>query len=178
MSKQAFDEYIKPFLVLVVICLAVSFLLAFTNSVTEPIITENKRLEAIRTRQAVLPGSVDFEEIDCDTAALDIDGAYRETAGAGFVITSTHVGYGGGEVIVTVGLDNDGRVVGISVDVSSQTSGIGSKAGERSYLDNFMGLAGSADGVDTIANATRSSTAVKQSVNAALNAFDTIKGAN
>ena len=178
MSKETFNEYIKPFVVLVCICLVVSFLLAFTNSVTAPIIAENARLEAIRTRQKVLPGSLDFEEIDCDTQALDIDSAYRETNGMGYVITSSHVGYGGGEVTVTVGIDNDGKVVGISADVSSQTKGIGSKAGESSYLDKYMGISGSADGVDTIATATRSSTAVRQSVTAALNAFNTIKGGN
>ncbi len=178
MTKEKFNEYIKPFVVLVGICVVVAFLLAFTNSVTAPKIAENKRIEAEQTRRAVLPGSVDFEEVACDTAALDIDSAYRETAGAGYVVTSTHVGYGGGEVVVTVGIDNDGKVVGISADVSSQTSGIGSKAGEESYLDKYMGLSGSADSVDTISNATRSSTAVRTSVSAALNAFGTIKGAN
>lgn len=177
MTRENFNESLKPVLVLVVVCLVASFLLAFTNDLTASVIEHNELIEAERTRQEVLPGSVEFEEIVCDTAALDIDSAYRETSGAGYVITSTHVGYGGGEVVVTVGLDNEGKVVGISANVSSQTSGIGSRAGERSYLDEYMGLSGSAEGVDIITNATRSSSAVKAGVNAALNAFNTIKGA-
>ncbi len=178
MTKTAFQEYIKPIVVLVVICLVVSALLALTNALTAPVIEKNAQEEARRIRQSVLPDSKDFEEIDCDTEALDIDSAYRETNGKGYVVTSSHVGYGGGEVTVTVGIDNDGKVVGISADVSSQTKGIGSRAGERSYLNKYMGISGTAEGVDTIATATRSSSAVRQSVTAALNAFNTIKGGN
>lgn len=177
MTKEAFNEYIKPFVVLVAICLVVSFLLAFTNSVTAGIVEENARLEAERTRQQVLPGSASFTELQVDAVALGIKSAYREDSGLGYVVTAAYKGYGGGEVEVTVGLDNDGKVIGISADVSTQTTGIGSKAGQESYLNKYIGISGSADGVDTISNATMSSTAVRTGVSAILKAFDTIKGA-
>ncbi len=178
MSKETFNEYIKPFLVLVCICLVVSFLLAFTNSKTAPVVAENQRVEAERTRQAVLPGSASFTELDV-SGMEGVDSAFREDGGAGYVVTAGYKGYGGGIVTVTVGLDNDGRVVGISANVSSETKGIGSKAGQESYLSNYRDLvnAAAAEQVDTISNATYSSTAVRNGVSTILRNFESIKGA-
>ena len=174
MKKNAtFNEMIKPLIVLVAICLVVSALLAFTNSVTAPIIDENKRIAAEQTRKAVLQGAESFTEIDCDTAALGITGAFREDSGKGYVITAAYKGYGG-PVEVTVGLDNDGKIVGLSANVSKETSGVGSKAGAEDYIRQFIGLSGSSAGVDKISSATYSSMAVKSGVDAALAAFDSI----
>ena len=170
MNKESFNEYIKPFLVLVVICLVVSFLLAYTNSVTEPIITKNAILEAERTRQEVLPGSTTFTELGVD-GLEGVESAYRDDGGAGYVATAGYKGYGG-IVTVTVGLDNDGKIVGISANVSSETPNVGTKAGQESYLQNYIGLSGTAAGVDTITNATYSSTAVRTGVTAILEAFE------
>ncbi len=175
MTKEKFEEYIKPFVVLVGICLVVAFLLAFTNSKTAPVIERNAQIEAEQTRQLVLEGSEGFEEVECDTETLGIVSAYRETSGKGYVISASATGYGG-DVVVTVGIDNDGTIVGMQVNVSTETTGIGSKAGEDDYVQNFIGRSGSVDDVDTITNATYSSTAVKTAVNAALNAFEAIKG--
>ena len=174
MKNNAFNELIKPIIVLVVICLVVSALLGFTNSVTAPIIEENERIAAEQTRAAVLEGSNGFTEIECDTAALGITSAYKENNGLGYVITAANKGYGG-DVVVTVGLDADGKVVGLSANVGTETSGVGTKAGAEAYTGNYIGLSGNCDSVDTISGATYSSTAVKTGVNAALAAYDAIK---
>ena len=168
MSKKGnvWEDFLKPVVVLVCIALAAGVLLGFVNSKTEPIIEENARIKAEQTRSA--------EEIKCDTAALDIDSAYKETSGLGYVITSSHKGYGG-DVAVTVGLDKDGKVVGISADVKTETQGVGSKAGEAKYLDRFLGLTGDSNSIDTLTGATYTSTAVKKGVNAALAAYEKIK---
>ena len=176
MSKESFNEYIKPALVLVVICLVVSFLLAFTNSKTAPVVAENARIEAERTRQEVLPGSGTFTELDV-SAVPGVETAFRDDGGAGYVAVAGYKGYGG-IVTVTVGLNNDGQVVGISANVQSETPNVGSKAGQESYLAKYMGLSGTAAGVDTITNATYSSTAVRTGVTAILESFDSIKGAS
>ena len=171
---NTFQEMIKPLLVLVIICLVVSALLGFTHSVTAPIVEENERIAAEQTRKAVLAGAESFTEIDCDKEALGITSAYREDSGKGYVITAGRKGYGG-EVVVTVGIDGSGKVVGLNANVSTETSGVGSKAGLPSYTDKYIGLSGSAAGVDTISNATYSSTAVRNGVSAALAAYDAIK---
>ena len=174
MKGNTFQEMIKPLLVLVIICLVVSALLGFTNSVTAPIVEENERIKAEQTRQSVLEGSQSFTEIDCDAEALGITSAYKEDSGKGYVITAGRKGYGG-EVVVTVGIDGAGKVVGLSANVSTETSGVGSKAGLPAYTDKYLGLSGSANGVDAISGATYSSTAVRNGVNAALAAYDAIK---
>ena len=179
MNKEStFSAMVKPLIVLVCICVIVGALLGFTNSVTEPIISANKLAKAERARAAVFESAglavTGFEEIDCDREALGITGAYRETGGLGYVITAANKGYGG-DVTVTVGIDNAGKVIGLGVDVSTETVGVGSRAGESAYTDRFLGLSGSADGVDTLSRATYSSTAVKKGVSAALAAFDAVR---
>ena len=173
-QNNTFQEMIKPLLVLVVICLVVSALLGFTNSVTAPIVEENERIAAEQTRRADLDGAESFTEIECDAEALGITSAYKEDSGKGYVITAGRKGYGG-QVVVTVGIDGSGKVVGLSANVSTETSGVGSKAGLPAYTDKYIGLSGSADGVDTISGATYSSTAVRNGVSAALAAYDAIK---
>lgn len=173
MTKGVYNDYIKPFVVLVVICLVAALVLGYTNSVTAPIIEENERVKAEETRAAVLPGAADFEELD--VSDLVVDSAFRETSGLGYVMSASYKGYGG-LVTVTVGLDNDGKIVGISADVGTETVGVGSKAGQEAYTSKYLGLTGTAASVDTISGATYSSTAVKNSVNEVLSVFDEVRG--
>ena len=112
---------------------------------------------------------------ECDTEALGVTGVYKEATGLGMVITASNKGYGG-NVTVTVGLDAEGNIVGIQADVSTETSGIGSKAGNEDYLNTYIGISGSADDVDTITGATYSSTAVKKGVQSVLAAYDALNG--
>lgn len=174
MKNNTFNEMIKPLIVLICICLVVAALLGLTNNLTAPIIKENALIAAEQTRASVLEGAKGFSEISCDTEALGITGAFKEDSGLGYVITSSNKGYGG-NVEVTVGLSPDGEIVGISVDVSTETSGVGSKAGKPDYTNKFLGLSGNCNSVDTISGATYSSTAVKAGVNAALAAFSEIQ---
>ena len=175
MSKKGnvWEDFLKPVVVLVCIALAAGVLLGFVNSKTEPIIEENARIKAEQTRSAVLSGAKGFEEIKCDTAALDIDSAYKETSGLGYVITSSHKGYGG-PVVVTVGISPEGKIIRLSVDVSTETTGIGSKAGREDYVNRFMGLSGDVSSVDSISGASYSSNAVKAGVSAALAAYEAL----
>ena len=117
------------------------------------------------------------EEEKCQAyvIALGVNDVYVDEGGSGYVLSASSKGYKG-TVTVTVGLDNDGKIIGISADVSTETTGIGSKAGDPEYIvDRFVGLSGSADSVDTLSGATYSSKAVKQSVSAILDAFEQIK---
>ena len=64
------------------------------------------------------------------------------------------------QVKATVTFGADGAIKGLTVDASGETSGIGSKAAESSFTGKFIG-AKNANGVDTIAGATVTSTAVR-----------------
>ena len=147
------NDMLKPVIVLVVICLVASAALGFTNSKTEPIITENKNAAAVEARRAALP----------------------EATGVGYVITAAFKGYGG-DVVVTVGFDSAGTILNVDADVSTETQGVGSKVGERTILDRFNGLSGDASSVTLRSGATLTSTAVRNGVNAAFAAVGTLVG--
>ena len=174
-------ELIKPFVVLVSICLIVGIALGITNFVTEPIIERNAAEKAREIRVAVLPDAVEFVEVENDPQ-WDVNDVYEGVADGktvGYVISVTRKGYK--SVTVTVGIGVDGEIVGMSVDASSETSGIGSKVAEEDYIQKFLGLkggtAGGADGVDIISQATYSSRGVKECVNAAFSVYEAIGGA-
>ena len=69
-KSSAFKEYINPILVLVLICFVVTFLLAFTHSVTAPIIAANTEKAAIEDRQEILPDGDNFTPSDADRYVL------------------------------------------------------------------------------------------------------------
>ena len=176
MAKTGFvQEILKPFIVLVCICLIAAALLGYTHGVTDPIILEMRDKAAQEARIAVLPGATSFTKVDCDTDALGIVEAYKEDNGLGYVMVAQNKGYGG-EVVATVGLDQYGNIVGILADVSSETQGVGTKVGIQAYLDNYIGNAHPAQ-VDGISGATYSSNAMRESIVAIVNAFDTVKEA-
>ena len=169
MKSSLFQDILKPFIVLVVICLVTSALLGVTNEMTKDVIAENERAAAEATRKAVLPGATTFTEIPADPS-WGVDGVYKEDSGLGYVITAHHKGYGG-DVVVTVGFDNNGSITQVSADTSTETQGVGSKAGKEDYLAQYAGVSGKAENVELITSATFSSTAVRESVNKALGAF-------
>ena len=173
MKKEFFQEIVKPFLVLVIICVVAAGILALTNQATAPIIAENARIEAEQTRKAVLPDATDFEEIVCEES-WGIDSAFRDAGGSGYVFTASAKGYGG-NVVVTLGVDPEGKILNIKVDASTETQGIGSKTAQTEYTDKFLGQDKDSLSVDTITGATFSSKAVKTSVENALAAFEAIK---
>lgn len=175
MAKEPSVSVFKPFIVLVCICLVAAVLLSYTHGVTDPIITRMQEKAAQEARVAVLPGASSFTEIDCDTEALGIINAFREDSGLGYVLTAQRKGYGG-NVVATIGMDEYGNIVGILADVSSETQGVGTKVGIQAYLDNYVGNAHPAQ-VDGISGATYSSNAMRESVVAIVDAFNTIKEA-
>ncbi len=172
-----FKAMVKPFSVLVVICIVVGGLLALTNHITAPIIEENARIESESIRKALLPSAADFEELSVPSGH-EVDSVYvgRDADGnaVGYIVSVTRSGYK--SVSATVAVGTDGKVTDLSVDASSETQGIGSKIADEGYFSKYIGISGSADGVDLISQATYSSTALRECVNAALDVYEAIGG--
>lgn len=172
-NNEFWTEMGKPFVVLLVICLVSAALLGALHSVTAPIIEENARLKAEETRKSVLPEADAFEPVPVPEGS-PVSEIYKAANGAGYVVTAVRYGYHG-DVTVTVGFGPDGEIVALSADVSTETSGVGSKAGGSDYLDRFVGLSGSVASVDTLSGATYSSTAVRTAVQDAMDALASVK---
>ena len=75
------------------------------------------------------------------------------------------------------GFDAAGTISKLSVDASTQTTGIGSKTGEESFYSGFLGWdaanhVSAGEPVDTIAGATVSSNAVITALNSAIDCYN------
>lgn len=181
-KQSAFKELVLPVIVLVVICLVCSALLAVLNDVTAPIIEENTKAETLAAYLSVLPeGTTDADlTVVKNISTADVEGAVTTASGAAAVKAASS-GYSGKDVTVYVAFDADGAISNISVDASTQTTGIGSKVADESFTSGFIGWNGGAvssgNPVDGVASATYSSNAVFSAVNAAIDCYtNEIKG--
>ena len=167
---------------LALISLVAGLLLGFTNELTAPTIEEQNRIQAEAARRSVLPQAEEFEEIQL-AADSGLDSCYAGKAAGqivGYVAQVTTRGYGG-EIEVITGVDLSGTIAGISVGGAnfSETMGLGSKAREPEFTDQFAGITAPValgDNVDAITSATITSAAVVSAVNIACDYIDTLQG--
>ena len=175
--KKSFNEIIKPVLVLVCICLVVTALLAYINSVTSPIIA---KAEEEKTRQAmteVLSEADSFEKLEIENLPERVTEAYSATNGAGYVFMLTTKGYGG-DMKLICGMDADGVIEQCKTLSHAETSGLGSKTAEDPYRNQYCGKSAETLGeVDAITGATISSNAYKNAIEDAFKAYDMVKEA-
>ena len=175
-KQSTFKELVLPVIVLVVICLVCSALLAVLNDITAPIIAENTQAETLAAYVSVLPEGTTTDSmtaIDGLTTA-SVEGAVK-TANGDVAVKAAASGYSGKDVTVYVAFDAEGAISGISIDGSTQTTGIGSK------VSGFIGWNGgevaSGSPVDSIAGATYSSNGAFNAINAAIDCYNNeIKG--
>ena len=88
-KSSVVSDFVLPIGVLLLICIVASALLAYTNSVTAPIIAASEEEAARQARIAVLPEADDFEEIQVDGLPDSITQvlSHEETVGLGSKIT-------------------------------------------------------------------------------------------
>ncbi len=189
MKSNNFKENIQPTLVLVLICLAITFALAYVNSITEPIIAENKAKAADLARAELLPAADSFEEYTGDLYVHIQDKVFVQDCyiadGVGMVVTVSTKSFGGA-LTEMVGIDSDGVITGIKVTAHADTKGLGTKAHEPAYLAQYSGMnaLGNAanikadNAVNYVSGATISSNGVYQGVCCALEQFKLVGGVN
>ncbi len=183
MDKKDMKAIIKTAVSLFLICAVATGILAFINSVTDPIITVNNEKTADEARLQVLPEAVSFEEAASeDGKTYHIGKADGKTVG--FVFTTSASGYGG-TVEVMTGINADGTVTGISILTINETPGLGMNAKKESFLKQYIG----SDGPFTVVknktpdyneilamtSATITTKAVTNAVNEAKALFETVK---
>lgn len=157
---------IKSLCVFIGICVVVALLLAVVNSFTAPIIEQNQNESANAALLEVMPDGTGFEAVDITSYTLPatVSEVYRETSGKGHVVKLITAGYGS-DMVIMCGVGTDGTVTGSVCLSSNETLGK-----EKTYGENFIGKdAASADAVDTIGGATKTTGAYKGAVKDALN---------
>lgn len=162
---------IMPTLVLGSICIIVALMLSLINSVTAPIIEEAQNAAANEALLVVLPGGKDFEEITLDdTYPASITKGYK--ADGGFVFQASVTGKSSG-LIILIGIDTEGKVVGTEVIADQETDSY-----DANVFPAVQGTDGAYKGMDLdnftpylVSGATLTSKAYSEAVKAALQSF-------
>ena len=163
-------------LTLFLIAAVVAAALAGVNSITKPVID---RLNAEKTQkaiEAVLPGGFDEELTAFDNQGGLVSKVYKGEKGYALEVLPS--GFDN-TITMMVGIDNEGKVLGISVVSHTETAGLGAVAAAQTsageaFRSQFVGQSGSVavtkDGgaLDAITGATITSRAICAGVNAAL----------
>lgn len=137
-------DMLKPTLSLFIICFVTAFCLAFVNGLTKGPISERAELDAQEQRMQVLPQAESFERLE-DWEAQDESGIIKEVYAAfvgdklaGYVFSAAPKGFGG-EIAVTVGVDSENIVTGVSVGDNQETPGLGSKTADEKFTEQYKG---------------------------------------
>ena len=163
-------------LTLFLITAVVAAALAGVNSITAPIIAAQNAAKTQKAIEAVLPGGFDEELTAFDNQGGLVSKVYKGQSGYALEVLPS--GFDN-TITMMVGVDFEGKVLGISVVSHTETAGLGAvaaattSAGEA-FRAQFVGQSGSVgvtkDGgqIDSITGATITSRAVCVGVNAAL----------
>lgn len=171
--------------VLFAICAIAALALGITNNITQPVIEERNIQANNESRKEVLSDAEEFklvENINNDVVEEVYEGL-KSGETIGYTIKTLPKGYGG-TVEVMVGITSEGKVNGIKIGNHSETPGLGSKAAESPFKDQFNGKgveealtvvkgnASSENDIVAISGATITSNAVTSGVNAAMEIFN------
>ena len=175
-TQSVFSYVMRITLTLLLIAAVVAAALALVNQITEPIIAQKTLEKTQKAIAVVLPGGYNEEitEFSDDTGL--VSKVYKGENGYAIEVTPT--GFDN-TITMMVGVDFEGKVLGISIISHTESAGLGAvAAGSNSagiaFRDQFIGLSGDVavikDGgtVDAITNATITSRAICDGVNAAL----------
>ena len=163
-------------LTLFLITAVVAAALAGVNSVTKPIIEAQNAAKTQKAIEAVLPGGFDEQLTSFDNQGGLVSKVYK--GANGYALEVLPSGFDN-TITMMVGVDLEGKVLGISVVSHTETAGLGAvaaaatSAGEA-FRAQFVGMSGSVsvtkDGgaIDAITGATITSRAICVGINAAL----------
>ena len=184
------NKIIKKTVILTLITLIAGICLGAVYEITKEPIAQAQDAAKKEAWQQVFPDADanDFELIDVDQKAADkaikdlgVKATIDEvcTVGEeGYVVTVTDKEGYGGDIKITVGITADGTINGISILSITETAGLGMRATEPAFYEQYQGKqaekfvvskdGGDGEPIDALSGATITSRAVTGAVNAAL----------
>lgn len=176
-KESTFGYVLRLALTLLMITGVVAALLAGINTITAPRIAAANAEKTLSALSQVLPDAQTAKALDSfpDDSGI-VQAVYQSDSG--YAIQVAPAGFGG-EISMMVGVDAEGKVLGISIISHTETVGLGavaaaSSAKGQAFRDQFVGLSGTLavtkDGgtIDALSSATITSRAVTEGVNTAL----------
>lgn len=156
---------LKPIIAIV----AVALILFGSVKGLSGIAAANEDKEMNEMMATILPGNTTFTWEEYDGEDTAIKAVYKGETG--FVIQTSAYGYAG-DIVMLVGVSNEGTVTGLVVRDLSETYGLGANAlTDTAYLSQYLETAGDAEignNIDAITGATVTSKAVTRAVNSAV----------
>ena len=167
---------LKCIIVLISICLVIAVAMAAVNLITADRIAQGERKKQEEAMSVVLSENGGFDEISLAEKPESVTGVYRDRDGEGYVVLLSAKGYDASKPMsIAVGLTNEGKITKCQViSCSGETSGIGTKVQNESFLKTFEGKDANLSGVDSIGGATISSGGM---ITAVKDAFEALKQA-
>ena len=183
-------KMLKNTLILTIITVIAGGLLGLVYEITkEPIrIAQDNAKKA--AWQSVFPKATenDFEPVDVEQdiasdiiQTLDVNAEINEACivkDRGYIVTTTSKDGYGGDVKITIGITNEGEISGVSFLSISESPGLGIKAKEPEYYNQYVGKTtdsfyvskdgGDGESIDALSGATITSRAVTEAVNVAI----------
>lgn len=172
-KESTFGYVMRISLTLLIIATVVAAALAVVNNVTKPIIDNVNNEKTQQAIMQVLPGGYEEEISDYADASGLVTKVY--TGASGYAVEVTPSGFDG-PITMMVGISHEGKVLGISIISHTESAGLGavaaaSNSAGQGFREQFKGMSDVVsvdDGIDAITNATITSRAICDGVNAAL----------
>lgn len=191
MSKKI----IKDTLVLVAIVLISAVCLSLVYETTKDRIAEAEAEERLESFRKVFESASDFEDKEYEYPASD-DGIIvtdalfaRDGEGneLGCVLSVTNPNGYGGDIVISLGFDKNGKITGMTVTSMSETAGLGAKCQDVTWQGQFGGIDSfpvewvkngrtAENEIDALSGATVTTKAITGSVNYAADFVRTVFG--
>lgn len=141
------DKIIKPAVILAIVAFASSLLLSHVKKITYPSILKQQQEKQQQALAVVLPGYTDIEKKNVVVDGADFiywQGSKQVDGGTtrGYAFITSRSGYSG-DVESMVGVDEAGKILGLSVLLQTETPGLGARCQEIASSSTFFGAIGS-----------------------------------
>ena len=196
------NKIIKNTIILTIITLVSGVALGAVYEITKAPIANAQEEAKQEAYKQVFEDADSFDDLEVDAkeaaeavkaAGVDDGAEINEAVEAkqggetiGYVITATDPNGYGGDIQVSVGIQNDGTVDGIAILSINETAGLGMKASEPEFYEQYSGKqtdhfyvskdGGEGEQIDAISGATITTRAVTGAVNASLGYYQNVLG--
>ena len=178
-------DILKLGVTLFAICAVAALVLGVTNNITAPVIEERNIQASNEARKIVLSEADEFKELDGMNSdiVLEVYEGIKDGQVIGYTIKTSSKGYGGA-IELMVGISRDGKITGVEIGNHSETPGLGSKATEPMFKNQYVdkdvsnsllvvkGSANNDNEISAISGATITSNGVTSGVNAAMKIYN------
>lgn len=161
---------------LLIITAVAALVLSLVNALTADTIAMRQEAARQEAMLCVMPSADVFSDLYSEDETIErITGAYHGTRFVGYCVEVSPNGFGGA-ISLMVGVNPNGKVTGVTVLSHSETPGLGAKAEDPDFLEQYIGKSGKisvgqqGNSINAITGATITSKAVTEGVNTAMTA--------